>query len=230
MQLVGNANNKGELFMFKRNSSTATALSAFAFTTLCLLCSAPTATAQVVPQEGAINTSRSNLKSARNDLRGQINIRVEVARYGGAQLGSGVQTQWKAYEIDKAGNFNLGVLPVGQYELRITRSADADKAAPPDKSTKKAPEEARAPSSIAITLDGVKGGSVKRDLALTSKIGTETARTLGGRIDTIESDLSGRLVGPESPKNEHILFEADGTSEVKGTARHTAAMNSIRNM
>jgi hypothetical protein len=201
-----------------------------------ILCAASviTAQAQAAPQEGAINTSRSNIKNtSRTGLHGQLNgLRVEVARYGGAQFSAGAQTQWKVYEINKTGDFNLGILPAGQYELRITRGTDADGDTPPDASRKQAADAATVPSNLTVTLDGVKGGSIKKDLAVTpSGASAEAARkTLDGKIDTEVADLSGKLSRPGRPVFGNIRFETDGKSETKGALRHDAAMPSIRNM
>ncbi|HKO61402.1 MAG TPA: hypothetical protein VJV03_09600 [Pyrinomonadaceae bacterium] len=192
-----------------------------------ILCTASVITVQgqVVPQEGAINTTRSNIKNtSRTGPQGQLNgLRVEVARYGGAQFAAGTRAGWKVYEVNKMGDFNLGILAAGHYELRITRGADADGDTAPDASRKQTADGGTAPSNITVTLDGVKGGSIKKDLAVTpSDAGAETARTtLGSKIDTAEADLSGKLSGPGRPVFGNIRFETDGNSETKGAVRTT---------
>jgi hypothetical protein len=204
---------------------------------LCVALAASAVAAQAQePQQGAKHTSRSNIKNtSRTDLQSQLHtLRVEVARHGGAQI-SGAQTRWKAYKIDKAGDFNFGFLPSGKYELRVT-SVDADGDTPSNTSSKKVPEEARPPSSFAagitITLDGVKGGPIKKELALiTSSTRTDTPRTgLDDRISTMDEKQNGKTFGPGRPVFGNITVETDGKSEVRGAVRHLAAMNSIRNM
>lgn len=202
--------------MFKLRTVSATALSALAFTTVCLLSSAITAQAQVEPQQGAINTSRSNIKntSRTGDLQGQISgLGVDLLRYGGLQFGANGMTPFKSYKVDKGGNFDLGILPTGKYELRITQAADADDL--PDRS-KKQLADAVPPPDITVTLDGATGGPIKRDMTVSAAgPGATTARTtLDTKISTAEADLSRKRPGAVHWGN--ISFETDGKHEVKG--------------
>lgn len=136
--------------MFKRNSISV-AFSATVFTMACLFSLPVTAQAQQ-PQH---STSSANIESKpRRDEH-----KVYVGSLKSAQVGSAIQ--WKAYRVSDTGNFNLEILPVGQYELIVTpvetrvggaegrinpsrgksngndtRIADADKAAPPKRQVK----------------------------------------------------------------------------------------------
>lgn len=218
--------------MFKRNTVAATALSAFVFMTLCLLASAVTAQAQAEPQQGAINTSRSNIKNTSRTGVGRFDpLTLNLKKASGEKITSRTvaDSDGDGTLADAEGAFNFGPLPEGQYVLTITvgggTDGDASRVAPKQQTEA---EAASAPSKITVTLDGAKGGSIKKDLALTpqSPGAATTQRTLDSKISSADTDLSGKK--PAGVKYEDITFETDGKSEVKG-AVHDIATSSIRN-
>jgi hypothetical protein len=196
--------------MFKRNTVTATVLSAFVFTTLCLLSSAITARAQVEPQQGAINTTRSNMKntSKTERLDGRIDtLKVELARYGGAQFGSsGAMGTFRSIKTNQTGEFELGVLPEGRYVLRFSVAADVDSDATDRKAGAAAPEKLKEQMAdlnrLNVTLNGVVGGTLKQDL--------------GTKVNSLDTKLDSEVARAGKPKYKDVTFKTDGKSDVKG--------------
>ena len=164
-----------------------------------------------------------NPKEYLKEDSGIENVKVELA----ARAGDG----WSVRQVQTTnGQFELGLLPAGQYELRFSDAggqnnttanrgitintthveySNAKKAAGNDD-----PKHNSDVGRVTVLLTGVVGGTLKQELKtdLGSKMGAEVAR-------------------PGKPKFKHIVvFKADGRSVVKGTLRHDGVMNSIRNM
>lgn len=118
--------------------------------------SAPAATAQVVPQEGAINTSRSNIKNTSREGGTPIKgVWVKLAPSSPGSAGRVTTT-------DDQGRFSFPDVTPGEYVLIF--SASELKAAPEKVSD------------------------------LQGQLNTVSARSLGGKIDTAEAGLNGRIV------------------------------------
>ena len=207
--------------MFKANEIVRTTLSVFVLSALCVLC--PSVSAQA-PGEPQLNTTRSNIKNTSRPGQRIDTFEVELAR----RTGAGREGQWVSTKVAvKNGEFDLAVLPAGEYELRFSDTEsgatnrgitintthveypDADKKAAGSADPKHNSDVGR----LTVTLTGVIGGTLKQELKtdLGSQIGAEVARA-------------------GKPKFENILFKADGRSAVKGTLRHDMVKSSIRNL
>jgi hypothetical protein len=155
------------------------------------------------------------------------NVKVELASH---PTEAGRSAQWVITPVQiKSGEFVLGVLPAGEYELRFSdvdghSDATANRGitinsshVEYDKDRKAAgnadPKHNSDVGRLTMTLTGVVGGTLKQELKadLGSQIGAEVARA-------------------GKPKFENILFKADGRSAVKGTLRHDMVKSSIRNL
>ena len=195
--------------MFKRNTAAAMALSAFALTALCLLSPAVAAQAQTPePAEGAIDTSRSKLKSAQRTAAPSGSMKVEVWKVSGSP--SDAKAAFRTAMTGPKGEFNFGVLPAGRYDLRITL-ADADADTP------------RGYENVTVTLEGVVGGRRKTALARppeenagAASEGGSSPREQGSSMATGKTDRA--LGGPGATHWGNVRFDADGRSEVRGTA------------
>jgi hypothetical protein len=187
--------------MLKRNTVFAAALSAFVFTTLCLLASAVTAQAQVETQEGAINTSRSNIKNTSKTER--LDQRIDSVEVELAARSSGAEAARAPGPVRKIrtknGEFRLGVLPEGEYELRFSVVAEVDSDVTDRKAvaeqSQNLPQQIADLNRLSVTLNGVVGGTLKQDLG--TQMGSEVARA-------------------GKPKFKNVTFKTDGKSDVKG--------------
>lgn len=163
--------------MFKQNRSTAWVQSALVFTMVAMTCAATPA------QKGPSSTTGAPLKG----------VDVKLGKNPGGSPAARTATNPK-------GEFNFGVVPAGKYDLIVSPPPDladtqADAAADRRINTSKANLR-----KLAIEIDGVKGGPIKKDLELKLKEPDATQRT----VKPTYQDIS-------------VTIETDGKSEVKGT-------------
>jgi hypothetical protein len=198
--------------------------------------SAVTALVQATPQEGAINTSRSNIKNTSREAGGRFDpLTLDLydkasGRKVASQKLADADGDGRLSELE--GAFGFRVLPEGEYVLIVTTGAGTNEGAKPSAGRGEPPAEANAPIKVALTLSGVKGGEAKKEVALTPiEAGAGAARTgLDGKLHTVVEGLSGKVFGPGQTHWGKVLFTADGKSKVKGSARHEVAKSSINNM
>lgn len=217
----------------KRPKAPARLLITLLFPCAAFVASAVTARAQVAPQEGAINTTRSNIKNTSREAGRRFDPLVLdlYDKASGEKIASrkleDSDGDGRLSELE--GAFGFRALPAGEYILIITTGAG--EGANPGTPQGGRQAEAKAPINITLALDGVKGGATKKGLALTPiDDGADAARkALDQKIDTAEGNLSGKVFGPGQTHWGKVLFTADGRSEVKGSARHDASMPGIGN-
>ena len=149
-------------------------------------------------ERGAINTSRSNIKNTFRLGTKIDSIKVELAARSGAQS-SPVQI--------KNGKFELGVLPEGEYELRIALDDVASA-----EFRKQAADGAKF-DPLVIDLEGVVGGTQKQELQLDVDPKAESERTRPGKS-----------------KFKNIVLRSDGKTPIKGTLRHDMTKNVTRDL
>jgi len=220
--------------MKKLNTSTRF-LIAHVFLCSAFVASVTTAQAQVTPQpeEGAINTSRSNIKNTSRAARGSFDpLVLDLYKKGSGQKIAShklVDSDGDGTLSELEGAFAFRNLPEGEYVLLITSQLGAAETANRVASQNKRQVKANEPIKIALTLDGIKGGSTKTDLELipTGSSG-DTARTK--RVAAEVGNLSGTLFGPGQTHWGNAMFTTDGTTEVKGRVRHDLVKSTIQNM
>jgi hypothetical protein len=167
--------------MFKHDTPTAWVQSALVFTMVAMICAA--APAQKTP---------SSVTGA--PLKG---VDVKLGKNPGGSAAARATTNAK-------GEFNFGVVPAGKYDLIVSPPSDlADTHAGGGAEKSINLNSSRSNVRLAIAIDGVKGGPIKKDLDFKPK----------------EPDATQRA---GKPKYEDITMtiETDGKSEVKGTLRN----------
>ena len=192
-----------------------------------LAASAISAQAQVVPQEGAINTSRSNLK---NTFRtGAFDaLVIDLSKASGEKVASrrlaDVNNDGKLSDAECA--FDFGVLPGGDYVLTVSLQGQI---ASLDSNLKVA----------WISIAGAVGGKVEKDWdletgkvadvrsaenqrnnlgGLSSQIGALDGKAasinkLGTKIDSAVSELNERA---NANSQSGVAFKADGKTSIAG--------------
>jgi len=180
--------------MFKHNTSTSLVQSALILAMVVMICAATAA------QKGPTSTTGAPLKG----------VDVKLSRYGGAQFGGGGMSSFRAKTNEK-GEFKLGVVPAGKYDLIVSPPPDLPETQPgkgPDPMASNLNLSKSNINRLAIAIDGVKGGSIKKDIELKLKDGEAS-----------------RHVGQPKYENISVTIETDGKSEVKGTIAARGAYN-----
>jgi len=176
--------------MFKHNGLTAKVQQALIFTMFAVICSAAPA------QKGPSSTTGAPLKG----------VDVKLGKNPGGSPAARSTTNEK-------GEFNFGVVPAGKYNIVVSPPDSAD--------TYVAVGDQRASNlnlsksniyRLAIAIDGVKGGPIKKDLDL--------KESAAGGPDTTSR------VGTPKYQDISVTIEVDGKAEVKGTIAAQAVNNS----
>ena len=162
-----------------------------------------------------------NPKEYLKEDSGIENVKVELA----TRAGDG----WSVRQVQtRNGQFELGVLPEGEYELRFSDADRNSNAANrgisintthveySDKGRIAAgnndPKHKSDVGRLTVTLTGVVGGTLKQELQ--------------GQLN----GAAGELSRPGKTKFKNIvLFKADGHSQVKGVLKHDASLPAIGN-
>lgn len=173
--------------MFKHNTSTASAQSALIFTMVAMICAA-------APAQKARQTMGAPLKG----------VDVKLGKNPGGSAAARTTTNAK-------GEFTFGVQPAGKYDIIVSPppdSADTQAGGGADQRPGTINTTKSNTFRLAITIDGVKAGPIKKDLDFKPKEGDATQRA-------------------GKPKYEDITvtIETDGKSEVKGTIAARAVNN-----
>jgi hypothetical protein len=169
-----------------------------------------------VPSEGAINTSRSNIKSTART--GQVaSITIDLFALEGSAPPRSATT-------NERGEFTFGVVPAGNYRLVIRR-------APGPEGVRSTPGAggAPAPDSIRfhVTIEGTEAGPIEALMTAASPSdnpGPEGSQ-LDSRIEHVKGSLDGRYGGSQFGGHQgqlnfrNIVLRSTGRTEVKGTAR-----------
>ena len=174
--------------MFKHNASTSFVLSALVLAMVAMICAAAPA------QKGPSSTTGAPLKG----------VDVKLGKNPGGSPAARTTTNTK-------GEFNLGVVPAGKYDLIVSPPSDlaeTQAGAGADQRTSNLNLSKSNINRLGITIDGVKGGSIKKDIELKLKDG----------------DAS-RHVGRPKYEDISVAIETDGKSEVKGTIAARAVDN-----
>ena len=108
------------------------------------------------------------------------------------------------------GEFNFGVQPAGKYDIIVSPPPDLAgvQGGAPDQRTSNLNLSKSNINRLAIVIDGVKGGPIKKDLDLKPS----------------EGDASQRAGKPKY-QDISITIETDGKSEVRGTVAARAVNN-----
>lgn len=177
--------------MFKHNGLTAKVQQALIFTMFAVICSAAPA------QKGPSSTTGAPLKG----------VDVKLGKNPGGSPAARSTTNEK-------GEFNFGVVPAGKYNIVVSPpdSADTYVAAVGDQRASNLNLSKSNIYRLAIAIDGVKGGPIKKDLDLKKS----------------EAGGSGTTSRVGTPKYQDIsvTIEVDGKAEVKGTIAAQAVNNS----
>lgn len=174
--------------MFKHYRSTAWVQSALFFAMVAMISAAAPA------QKGPSSTTGAPLKG----------VDVKLGKNpGGSPAGRAV--------TNAKGEFNFGVVPAGKYDLIVSPppdSADTQAGGGAGQRTSNLNLSKSNINRLAITIDGVKGGPIKKNLDFKPK----------------EPDATQRA---GKPKYEDITvtIDTDGKSEVKGTITARAVNN-----
>jgi hypothetical protein len=175
--------------MFKHNRSNAWVQSALVFTMAAMICAA--APAQKTPS----STTGAPLKG----------VDVKLGKNPGGSPAGRVAT-------NANGEFNFGVVPLGKYDLVVSPPPDPANTQPgkgPDTMAANLNLSKSNVSRIAITIDGVKGGPIKKDLDFKEK----------------ESPSATQRVGKPKYEDITVTIETDGKADVKGTITARAVNN-----
>ncbi len=171
--------------MFKLNRLTAQVQSAFIFAIGAMLCAAAAA------QKGPSSTTGAPLKG------------VDV------KLGKNPGGSPAARTTNAKGEFNFGVVPAGRYDLIVSPPSGSTETPAGAVGDQRAATTHQPPTLGAqITIDGVKGGPIKKDLAFKEKEAEATQR-----------------VGKPKFQDITLAIESEGKSEIKGTITARAVNN-----
>jgi hypothetical protein len=199
----------------------ASMFSMFVLTTLCLL-SSFTAKAQT-PADGAINTSRSNIKVARTEENNAARLdrridtlSVQLARASGTER-PGEQLQGQVSDISKEnGKFSLGLLPAGRYELRLKLWVDSNGDGAVTQSGARMTDDVLL-KDVKVTLNGVQGGTITKELALSS-LAPDNSQSSAKKTGDLQNQIGGLSSGQQlRVRSQTIAFTADGKSMVSGS-------------
>lgn len=182
--------------MLKRNTLSARALFALMFSTLCL------ASAAGAVQKTPIEVSGAPLKG----------VDINLSRYGGAQFSGSGLTAFRAKTNEK-GEWTLGKVPEGKYDLTLTLPDDPKDTRGYATATSDLQGQINdLRLAVRITIDGVKSGPTKKDLAFKQEKAADSRLSVG------------------RPKFENIVFtiETDGKSEIKGTLTQAATPSGFK--
>lgn len=174
--------------MFTHKTSTAFVQSALILAMVAMICAATPA------QKGPSSTTGAPLKG------------VDV------KLGKNPGGSPAARTTNAKGEFNFGVVAAGKYDLIVGPPPDSAETQPgkgPDPMASNLNLSKSNINRIAITIDGVKGAPIKKDLDFKPKDGGATQR-----------------VGKPKYGDITLTIETDGKSEVKGTITARAVNNS----
>lgn len=197
----------------------------FVLMPLCLL-SSFTAKAQT-PADGAINTSRSNIKVARSEdndaarLDGRIDtLSAQLARASGTER-PGEQLQGQVSDISKQnGKFSLGLLPAGRYELRLKLWVDSNGDGAITQSGARMQDDVLL-KDVKVTLNGVQGGTITKDLALSSPA-PDNSQSGAKKTGDLQNQIGGLSSGQQlRVRSQTIPFTADGKNVVSGNIART---------
>jgi len=172
--------------MFKHNTSNRRAQSAWIFTMIAMICAA-------APAQKSPSVTGAPLKG----------VDVKLGKNPGGQPAARATT-------NANGEFTFGVVPEGKYDLTVSP--------PPDMAETQAGGAGQKTSNlnlsksninrIAITIDGAKGGPIKKDLEFKPAEINATQRA-----------------GKPKYKDITLTVETDGKAEVKGTITARAVNN-----
>ena len=163
-----------------------------------------------------------NPKEYLKEDSGIENVKVELAVRAG--------DRWSVRQVQtRNGQFELGMLPVGEYELRFSE-ADGQSNATANRgiTINTTHVEYSDKGRIAAGTDDPKHKSDVRRLTvtLTGVVGGTLKQELHGQLN----GAAGELSKPGKTKfKDVVLFKADGRSQVKGVLKHDASMPAIRN-
>ena len=193
--------------MFKQDSRTAKTLLTRVVTVICFLLAAVVVEGQQQTQDGAINTTRSNIKNT-FPVDGKIDqLEVQLATVSESLSGRSKEPVITPVQL-KNGKFELGILPAGEYELRVNLGGLSNQLQNLEGRTRLNFDP------LILDLEGATGGTLKQEL----------------QLEKLDTKIDPGTARAGKPKFKNIVLRSDGKTPIKGTIRHDASMNSIRNL
>lgn len=175
--------------MFKHNTPAVFVQSALVFTMVAVIC------AGGIAQKGPSSVTGAPLKG----------VDVKLGRNPGGSPA--------ARTTNAKGEFNFGVVAAGKYDLTVSLPADLGAVSGAQAGSSDQKTNLNSSKSniyrLAIAIEGVKGGPIKKDLDFKPKDGDAAQR-----------------VGKPKYGDITLTIESDGKSEVKGTINARAVNNS----